>query len=348
MTRSTPGPGPKVRHFLLAAVLFLLASGPVTALTEAEIRVLDNLRAFYKQLGMDDKVKLLDENRRTNRIVFGALPPGVAAECDIETGIITFNSRAEFNVYQQYIELAETFCHEAVHQGQDFDGWKNQLWREEYWLGNTYEQAAWAEGIRSIRRMAFTMKRKMDAAPSAREKAAWANRLDQAAKTWRSVLDGWNQEKEKAGEMVVVDPQGLPIPWDDMAREIEGLERQARAGTITSAAVTRPYAGAYQGRLTSGADGTFNFEVKPDGSIHGRIRGTSKHGPFFGEIRGSVTTDGLIQGTITGTITVFPQDPLDLDFTGSASGQFQGHSQASGRWSAGEKGPSGAWSVSRR
>jgi hypothetical protein len=348
MTRSVLSLGPKVCRFLLAAALFLIASGPVTALTEDQIKVLDNLKGFYTKLGMGDKVTLLEENRTTKKIVFGPLPGDVAAECDHATGIITVNNIREFKTYQQYIELGETFCHEAVHQNQDLEGWNNQLWREKYWLGNTYEQAAWAEGIRSIRRMTFAIKREMDAAPSARDKAAWANRLDHAVRTWRSVVDGWREEKKKAGEMVVVDHQGFPIPWDDMAREMEDLLSQAKAGTITSGAVVRPYAGDYQGKLTSGAEGIFNFKIEPDGTVNGRIRGTSKHGLFHGEIRGTVTTDGRIAGTIIGIITVFPKDPLDLDFTGSASGQFQGNSQASGRWSSGEMGPSGTWSVRRK
>lgn len=348
MTRSVFSQGPKVPRLLLAAALLLLASGPVKAQTEAQVKVLDQLSAFYKKLDMDDKVELLAESRKTDRIVFGPLAGDIAAQCDHATGIITINNVREFTTYQQYIELGETFCHEAVHQNQDLEGWKNQLWREKYWLGNTYEQAAWAEGIRSIRRMTFAIKRKMDAAPSARDKAAWANRLDHAVRTWRSVVDGWREEKKKAGEMVVVDHQGFPIPWDDMAREMEDMLSQAKAGTITSGAVVRPYAGDYQGKLTSGGEGDFNFKIEPDGKVDGRIRGTSKHGKFYGEIRGTVTADGLIEGEIIGIITVAPQNPIELDFIGSASGQFQGNSQASGTWSSGEMGPSGNWSARRR
>ena len=123
---------------------------------------------------------------------------------------------------------------------------------------------------------------------------------------------------------------------------------QAKDGAVTSGAVVRAYAGDYGGTLTSGAEGIFNFKIELDGAVNGRIRGTSKHGPFHGEIRGTVTTDGRIEGTIVGIITVFPKDPLDLDFTGSASGQLQGNSQASGRWSSGDMGPSGTWSVTRK
>lgn len=335
---------------ILLLLLVLLLWQPATALTASEEKVLDNLRTFYKQLGMEDKVRWLDAERKRGRIEFGSLEGDVSAECDMESGTITINSARAFSSYDSYVDLGETMAHEAIHQTQDHEAWKRESWREVIFLGNACEREAWEEGFRSIRRMAQALDKQTRDAPSARERAVAAARLEKVVGAWQTLTNDWQQASKRYGDIVVRDEKGFPIGWDEMAEERQKLLKRAEDATILSAAMTRPFEGSYQGSITSGATGIFNFKVYADQSAKGVVRGSYAGGTFAGTFTGSVDADGILRAEVGGTITIGTSKPVTYDFAGTVSGNLSRTGSAGGSWSAGNRHdwPSGSWSANRQ
>ncbi len=326
--------------------LLLLASTAATALTAEQEKTLDKLAAFYKQTGLTDKARWLAQERKKGRIEFGRTAEGASAECDIENGHITIDGNRVFKTWRDFVDLGETMSHEAVHQDQDYEGWKNELWRQKYWMGNAYERSAWNEGFLTMRRMAAELERQSRSAPSSRERAIAGERLKEVVGAWQVLVNDWNQEKSDYGDMTVRDHEGFPISWNEMAEERDKYLKVAEDAIILSAAMTRSFAGKYFGSITSGASGSFNLIVNPDYSAKGSVRGSYQKGSFQGELSGKVDIDGNLRASLVGTLLLGKKDPISYKFTGVVTGSV-GNGRASGHWTAGNEygRPSGSWSA---
>ncbi|MCA9790609.1 MAG: hypothetical protein KC910_02390 [Candidatus Eremiobacteraeota bacterium] len=336
-----------MRNLILAFILAL--SGVALALTSEQERTLDKLAAFYKQTGLTDKAKWLAQERKKGRIEFGPTAKGASAECDIENGRITIDGNRVFKSWRDFVDLGETMSHEAVHQDQDYEGWKNELWRQKYWLGNAYERSAWNEGFLTMRQMAAELKRQSQSAPSSRERAIAAERLKQVVGAWQVLVNDWNKEKSEYGEMTVRDHEGFPISWEEMAEERQEYLKSAEDAIVLSAAMTRSFAGKYFGSITSGAAGSFNMIIKPDYSLQGSVQGSYQKGSFRGDLRGSVDIDGNIRANLVGTLLLGQKNPIAYKFSGVVTGSVS-KGRASGHWTAGNEygRPSGGWSAQTR
>lgn len=312
----------------------LLLVSMQTAFAQTAEEVLNEVRSFYQSLGMTDKVKWLDAERKRGRIRFERLAPDVTAVCDMKTKVITINSVRPFQSHYSYLNLGQTLCHEAVHQGQDYETWKTESWQEWMGQGNRCEQQAWREGFYSIRRMARALKEQARTAPSSRERAAAASRLKDAVDLWQVLANDWHETgRKRYGSLK--DEEGLPIDLDAMARERTAMLKLVKDVTVTSAAMTRPFAGRYEGDLTAGSSGRIVFTIRSDHSVVGRVSGKCGTKEFQATIRGGVDADGNLEADlIEGKINLGFTDPPVQDFTGKLQAQIRADGGFHGSWEA--------------
>ncbi|MBT9586258.1 hypothetical protein IV102_23150 [bacterium] len=156
---------------------FLLLSLSALALTPEEKAVLKRVDSYYKLVGMKEQANWLSGQVAAGRVHFAELEPDVDANCDIETGQITINSLKVDSTFRTLVNFGNALYHERVHQNQNYEGWKNELWREKYYLGNSYERQAWARGLVAARAATFGLQRKLINAAPGRERGVAAGRL---------------------------------------------------------------------------------------------------------------------------------------------------------------------------
>lgn len=328
---------------------FLLLSLSALALTPEEKAVLKRVDSYYKLVGMKDQANWLSAQAAADKIQFGELEPDVDANCDIETGNITINSLKVDSTFRTLVNFGNALQHERVHQNQSPEGWKNELWREKYWLGNSYERQAWARGLVAARAATFALQRRLINAAPGRERGVAAGRLKDALDDWNQLTDGWREERKKAGNFgrdELVTEDGLPISLEEMEKERTAVAKVISGAKITSEGLTRSYAGSYSGPIEGGAQGTAIVIVGANHGVTGRLSGRYKKGTYIASITsGEVTLDGLFRGSIAGEVET---QLGTFKFTGTISGSFSG-SQGSGQWSAGSGStwPSGSWRVTR-
>ncbi len=316
----------------LRIVLLLLIVSAQSALSQPADEVLDGVRSLYKSLGMTDRVQWLDAERENGRIRFGPLEGDVSAVCDMETGIITINTARTFQSYYSYVDLGQTLCHEAVHQTQDYETWKNQSWRQVVGLGNACEKEAWEEGFRSVRRMAIALQKRARTGASSRERAEAAAKLKHVVEAWQTLTNDWQEARKLYGDITVHDEKGVLLDWDEMATERTAMLKLVKDVSVTSAAMTRPFEGTYKGGLTSGSSGQIVFTIKPDHSLQGVVKGTYGKNDFSGRFQGTVNADGLLEARVNGKIDLVITDPPIQDFKGTLEAQISKDGSFTGSW----------------
>ena len=110
--------------------------------------------------------------------------------------------------------------------------------------------------------------------------------------------------------------------------------------------------GTYIGQFTGGGQGRIKLTVKGT-SVTGSISGSCLASPcgvdpMVGTFSGSITKDGYITTTLSGTLTDSSGKLGSFGFTGSINGSISGD-KASGEWDGKNQwgAPSGSWSASR-
>ena len=346
----------RARLSIFIASLILLTQPVWAQLSAEEKAAVNKLYKYYNSMGMKSDAAWLKREVQAGRIKFEKLEPGTSANCDIETKIVTINSDNDFSKLRTMIDLGATVAHERTHQDQDPEGWKNEQWREHYWMGNSYEREAWGVGIKKARETAIIFRNRMLKAPSERQRQIEAARLKMALDSWKVLVNDWHAASKRFGKMTLTDSDGLPLTWDDMEKEQKQWMDQVKKTGANSSLIAKPYAGKYRGTLQGPfRDVTFGFQVSQSGEVQGRASGkwiyTKADGkpgqcPFVFSVRGNVTVDGLVKCSLNGTL--YPKDFGEWEFSGRLNGNIQGDS-ASGKWSGSNKHGSmkGTWRANR-
>lgn len=328
----------------------LLLSLPALALTPEEKAVLKQVDGYYKLVEMKEQALWLAAQAAADKIHFGALEPDVDAQCDIETGNITINSLKVDSTFRTLVNLGNALQHERVHQNQSPEGWKNELWREKYWLGNSYERQAWAKGLVTARAATLALQRHLNNVAPGRERGEVAAKLKDALDDWNQLTGDWMKERKKAGDFKkgeFVTEDGFPISLKEMEKERYAVAKVVSDAKITSEGLTRSYAGKYSGPIGGRAQGKALVFVADNHGVTGRLSGRYQKYTFIASVTsGQISLDGFLRGTIAGEVET-PLGPFK--FTGTISGSFSGN-EGSGRWSADSSGsilPSGTWKVTR-
>jgi|GEM_PF-4080650 len=329
---------------LLCVLLLCL---PALALPSEQQLVLKRLESYYTSLGMENEAQWLAQEVKAGRIDFQPLESGVDAECDIETGRIAIQSKVSVDTFRKLVDLGNTLIHERRHQNQDPEGWKNELWREKYYLGNRYEREGWAAGLLSARKATLALQDKLRQASPGRQREVAASRLQEAVASWKELTNDWVGHRKNFGDFAseeLVDG-GFPISLEEMAEERKTASKLVKDGRITAGALTRSYAGKYQGPISGGAQGKILLVVGANQEVTGHLTGTYAKGSFIGSMTGRVTLDGLVEGTVTGDLST---NMGEFRFKGTLSGSFS-DSGARGHWTAGQGStwPSGSWEARR-
>jgi hypothetical protein len=132
----------------------------------------------------------------------------------------------------------------------------------------------------------------------------------------------------------------------DVEQRRNALEPLVRA----YAALTQVgFDGSYAGSFSGGGSGTITFTVQGERVLSGTIRGNSGGDPVVGHFSGSITPDGTISTTLSGTLTDSTGKFGSFPFAGQLSGRVTGaigRGVWDGKNSYGH--PSGDWSASRK
>lgn len=341
---------------LLIALLLLMTGSSWAQLSSQDRAKLEKLARYYNAVSMKQEARWLKQEIKAGRVRFDDLEAGTSANCDIETGFVTINRNTDFTKIRTFIELGATLAHERVHQNQDPDGWNNELWREHYGLGNSYERDAWGVGILTARQTAIAFRDRMNKATSARQKQIEADRLQQAIKAWRTMVDDWHGKSKAFGKMTLTDGDGFPLGWDDMVKEQKAWTTEAKKVAANSDLMAPTHAGKYRGTLQGPFRGVkLNLIVNKANEVRGRASGKwvytkpdGKEGqcPFVFHVSGNVTVDGLFRCSLSGEL--HPKDFGVWEFRGRLDGRVKGK-VAQGKWSGRNKhgSMSGTWEARR-
>lgn len=327
-------------------------------MTPQQKEIINKLGAYYRELGLNSKADWLKQEVAAGRIRFGPTEPGETAVTDMPTRVITINDKKPFLNYSDYVDLGYTMYHERVHQNQDPEIYNSECWRETFYLGNACEREGWATGFRAVRNMAGILRDQAKNAPSSRERAQAAARLEATIDAWQTLTNDWfGKGKKLYGDMTVLDEKGFPISWEEMEEERKELRQVAATAKALAGDMTAPFIGTYSGPISEGANGKLTFQINAGNEVLGTIGGSYRKGTlggtFKGRIRGQVDIDGNLKADVAGELRVTNQAGVtfDYEYTGRMTGNLTKNAQGgSGRWTAGEgsMNPSGAWKVTRQ
>ncbi|MCA9781542.1 MAG: hypothetical protein KC800_32715 [Candidatus Eremiobacteraeota bacterium] len=345
------------RLFLL---ILIVLSQPAwsQSMTPQQKEIIDKLGVYYRELGLKSKADWLKQEVAAGRIRFGPTEPGETAVTDMPTRVITINDKKPFLNYSDYVDLGYTMYHERVHQNQDPEIYNSECWRETFYLGNACEREGWATGFRAVRNMANILRDQAKNAPSSRERAQAAARLEATVSAWQTLTNDWfGKGKKLYGDMTVTDDQGFPISWEEMEKERKEFLKVAATAKALAGDMMVPFTGTYSGPISEGANGKLTFQINTRnevlGTIGGNYRKGTLSGTFKGRIRGQVDIDGNLKADVVGELKMTNQAGVtfDYEYTGRMTGNLTKNAQGgSGRWTAGEgaMNPSGAWRVTRQ